>query len=424
MLDRTVPPHIQPFTLFNPTLPTGYTLSNGIPVKIFHDSKLELLHLAFRLNAGSIYEEKKRVSIITYTLLRECHPTMNAGEFDDFLDFYGCTLNILCSAMGVNIEVVIPKKNYKIVVPTLLEILKNPIFKEDTLTKVKEKSLKDLAYNKMQCSYRNAQLLNHSLINPKLVYAKILEPNDIERITVNDLHDFHQKTCCATNMRIYLAGDIDSEIEQWSNAQFEQLQRGTAMPIIDEIVVQNKPQRISEPWESAQQTSFSLSKPLFSIHHEDMHPFSFLCTLFCNYFGSRLMQNLREKNGYTYGVSGNVLYLGDSSYYSITSEINNNSVEQVIDACRYEMRRMREELVPEEEMTIVRNYMNGRLLRQVDGVTSLLRLYYFWEDFGFDHQYYYDAVDSINNISSKELQRLAERYLQEDSFTIITVGNS
>lgn len=422
MLNRTIPPYIQPFTDYTLSVPECYHTTNGIPCKVFVDNNLDLIHFIIRIHGGTLFEPQKKIASTTYQLLKESHPRMNENETDAFLDFYGSTFNISIGMSFISIELVIPQANCQTVLNEVLEILTNPTFKEENLARFKEKSIKNLEYNSMKTDFRNTQLMFHSMLGEDFVCGKILEASDYNNITTNQLHSYYKKTFCAENLRLYLAGNLSDHLTQQILNSFACIPQGGKCTPLKPLFTHFQPQRIEEHWPHAQQTSLSLCKPLFSFKHPDYLPFYFLNTLFCNYFGSRLMKNLREKNSYTYGISGNNYNMGDSSLFCIESDVNNENIDDAIEACFEEMQRLREEEISDEEMETVRNYLYGENLRSVDGTIAYEKKYMQWEDFEMNGQRYYDTMETIRNIQATTIKKLANNYLQSDSFMIITVG--
>ena len=166
-----------------------------------------------------------------------------------------------------------------------------------------------------------------------------------------------------------------------------------------------------------------LCRPSLPYLDEDTHKYRFLTTLFCNYFGSRLMQNLRETNGCTYGVSGSTLYYSAGSLFSIESEVNNDKVGVALDECFKEMRRICDEPVGDEELELVRNYLVGNSLRSIDGTVAYMQTYMPWDDFGCDSTRFSDFLQEIRQITATDVQNLAQRLFRPEDYTVITVGN-
>src|SRR5690606_31204651 len=96
--------------------------------------------------------------------------------------------------------------------------------------------------------------------------------------------------------------------------------------------------------------------------HPDFPGLQVVNTLLGGYFGSRLMANIREDKGYTYGVSSGLASLKHSAFFTIASEVGVQVTAATLVEIEKEMRRLREEPVPETELATVRNYMMGTML--------------------------------------------------------------
>ena len=423
MPDRTKQPPVQDFQDFALQQPRRTSLPNGIILNFFENRCLDLIHLCIRVKAGLLHEPQKRVAAFTYELLRESHPTMTADELDDFLDFYGTSVAVTFSFGFTNVNVQIPKKNFATVLPVVAELLMHPCYRPDNVERYRLKSILDFEYNFQKTDYRASQWMFNVFFEKDFPYGKMLERSDIEAVTIEQMEQYHQRTCCAQNIRLFVTGNLsDDELSLLSDT-FGEIREGEPMPPLPDATTHFVPRRIHEQRDKVMQTSLVLCRPAIHYLDPDTHVFRFLMTLFCNYFGSRLMQNLRERNGYTYGVSGTNFYYEAGAFFSIESEVNNDKVEMALKECFREMDRICEEPVGEDELDIVKNYLMGSSLRTVDGTVALLQAYTIWDDFGCDGSRFSDFLETLKGISASQIRDMAQRLLRPDTFTVITVGN-
>jgi predicted Zn-dependent peptidase len=423
MPDRTHQPPVRDFQEFSLKLPQRRSLANGIVLNFFENRSLDLIHLCVRIKAGLLYEPQKRVAAFTYELLKESHPTMTADELDGFFDYYGTSITAACSFGFANINIQVPKKNFDKVIPVLAELLMNPRFRPDNVERYRLKSILDFEYYFEKTDYRASQLMLNACFGKDFPYGKILERSDIESVSIEHMERFHQRTCCARNIRLFVTGNLsDGEMLLLSDT-FGKIREGEAMPPLPDAAPHFTPHRIHEQRDSALQTSLVLCRPSLHYLDPDTHGYRFLITLFCNYFGSRLMQNLRERNGCTYGVSGSTSYYEAGAFLSMECEVNNDKVELALKECFREMERICEEPVGEEELDIVKNYLVGSSLRTVDGTVALMQAYMVWDDFCCGTSRFNAFLDAVKGISSTQVREMAQRLLRPDAFTVITIGN-
>ena len=156
-------------------------------------------------------------------------------------------------------------------------------------------------------------------------------------------------------------------------------------------------------------------------HHPDFTKAQVLNVVLGGYFGSRLMSNIREEKGYTYGIHSYLQNHIEQSAWMISTEAGKDVSEAAIEEVYKEMKILREEPVSEDELMLVRNYMMGSILGDLDGPFQIMAR---WKNIilnNLSEQYFYETINTIRNITADELQLLAQKYLQPDEFYELVV---
>ncbi|HPT52534.1 MAG TPA: insulinase family protein, partial [Bacteroidales bacterium] len=159
MLDRTIAPPIHDFEPFVLPQPNSVQLLNGIPLKLFINPHLDLIHFIIRVKAGVFFEKQKNVAAFCYSILSECHPSLSANEFDGKLDYFGATLNVSVGFEYVTISFIVPKTHCKYAFSFLSEVLISPSFKEESVKKQKEIKIKNWEYSSLKTDIRANRLM-------------------------------------------------------------------------------------------------------------------------------------------------------------------------------------------------------------------------------------------------------------------------
>lgn len=422
MLDRTTPPPFHTTENIHLNPPKEFRLSNGIPLFWFENPQLDLIHFAIRIKAGALYEPQKRISNFCYNLLKESHPEKKGEAFEAHLDYYGTALQVIAGINQITVKIQFPRNNAGAIIPEIAKIFVAPKFREENLERYRAKNIKDWEYNARKVDFRASQFMFHHFFGKDFVFGKMLERTDFESITLQQLEEYRQRSCCAENIRMFVAGNADDALIELITTHFAGIAHGEPAAALRYNAAAYQPDRIHETWSDSLQTAFVLCQPAPTYNAPDIHRFNFLNTLFCNYFGSRLMQNLRERNGYTYGISGSPFYFEGGGIHSIDCEVNSDNAEAAIAACFDEMRIIREEIVTPEELETVRNYLFGSALRSIDGTIQYMQNYISWNDFGCTEERFYRYFETIKSITAEEVRAMANRYLREENFTVISVG--
>jgi predicted Zn-dependent peptidase len=170
------------------------------------------------------------------------------------------------------------------------------------------------------------------------------------------------------------------------------------------------------------QSSLVLCFPSMGFNDPERSAFSVLSTLTGGYFSSRLMQNLRERQGLTYGVSASSTFFGRQSIFAISSDVNAEQTQRAIDACFEELQRLQLEPVSDDELTMVKNYMAGIQLRATDTSVNTMLKYAYWYRFGLDENEMHRYLTEIKDVTAEQIIFLAKEHFSYNKFTQIIVG--
>jgi zinc protease len=422
MLDRINPPDTFDIDRFSLPKPKMELLNNGIPIYQFHNGFLDLIHINIQIKGGAIYESKKSVASTCFYLLKESSSSKSGSEMDEILDYYGASWQIFTHLDHISIQWIIPKSNCEVLLPILTDILYHPEFKKDSLERQKLKKIKDLEYNELKYNYRATQLMFRTFFEENSPSGEILTKDHIAQIELQDLKDYYFKIINASNISVFIAGNIDLSLEKNIQNAFNSFLIGNPINPVSNFRTLLCPEIISDIQTDPIQSSLLICKRGISYYNEDRRAFSFLSTILGGYFGSRLMQNLREQHGFTYGIQCGSIYWKNESIFYIESDVTADKTKESIEQCFHEIDRLKKELVTVEELKIVKRYMQGVLLREIDGVVSIMKKYIFWKNFGLDETELETTLNTINNTNNEVLIKNANKYLQNEDFYTIIVG--
>jgi predicted Zn-dependent peptidase len=158
-------------------------------------------------------------------------------------------------------------------------------------------------------------------------------------------------------------------------------------------------------------------------NHADFPELNILNTVFGGYFGSRLMRNIREDKGYTYGIHSYITHFEHASYFVIDTEVGNEVCKAAMDEIYHELETMRTVQVTGEELLTVKNYMLGSLLRATDGPFNRISAIRNSVLSGLDEMYFTRLVDAIKHITPERLKDLSNIYFANENMQEVICGN-
>jgi predicted Zn-dependent peptidase len=172
----------------------------------------------------------------------------------------------------------------------------------------------------------------------------------------------------------------------------------------------------------ALQTAIKIGAASINKRHPDYPALKVLNVILGGYFGSRLMKNIREEKGLTYGISSNVFSFNLSGYKFISTEVSKKNTQNTIDEIFKEIVNLQTKPVEKEELSIAKNYMLGEMVRMFDGPFAIAESFRSAWEFGLDNSYYYRLADKIKSIGPDEITSIAATYYKLDELYVITAG--
>ena len=134
------------------------------------------------------------------------------------------------------------------------------------------------------------------------------------------------------------------------------------------------------------------------------------------------MSNIREDKGYTYGIGSGIASLQNSGYFFISTEVGVDVCKNAIDEIYFEMNRLRTELIPEDELQLVKNYLLGTFLRSVDGPFAMAERFKGILEYNLSYDYFDKYIATIKSVSASQLRDLATTYFDKESMIELVVG--
>lgn len=183
-----------------------------------------------------------------------------------------------------------------------------------------------------------------------------------------------------------------------------------------------KPQKSYLPKKEALQNAILIGTPLFNRKHPDYFPLMVANTLLGGYFGSRLMSNIREDKGYTYGIGSALATYKHHGYFIISTEVGSDVCADALKEIYIEIEKLCNRKVPEKELNVVKSYMLGDLLRDMDGPFALADRFKNMYINNLPDTYYPNFAEAIKNVNPDEILRVSQRYLSVENLSELVAG--
>ncbi|MDR0367615.1 MAG: insulinase family protein [Bacteroidales bacterium] len=421
MLNRNEQPQTFPISEFKPVETTVHTLKNQTPVIGLHDSQMALIRLDIRLKAGSYFQQKQAVSQAAVKLLTEGTKSLSGEKIAETFDYAGAYIEAVPERDFVTLSIHFPKVSAQTILPIVEKLFTEATFPQDKITVFKNRLTRDLSINLEKTSYLAYTHFIASIFGKHHPYGVSLQLDDIAALQREDIISFYEQYFHGGNMRLFIAGNLDDDLLSLLNNTIGNIPRKE--PSVQQAisVKTEKTQRYAEK-ENAVQSSICIGKRLFNYTHKDWIPMSVLTTVLGGYFGSRLMSNIREDKGLTYGIYARMLSFLQEGLFMIRADVNKENIRQAKEEILKEIEKLLKEPISQGELDLVKNYLSGYLLRTFDGIFSQTDRIILLSDYELEQDYWTHYMKIIHDITPDILHQQATVYLQPDSMTDVVAG--
>ena len=398
-----------------------FTLDNGVEVYAVDAGAEEVMSLEWVFLAGNWQEEKNLVAASANFLLRNGTRNKTAFQINEHFEYYGSYLNRACYSETSTITLHCLTRHISQLLPVVRELITDSVLPQEELDIYKQNMKQRLKVNLKKSDFVASRLIDVHLFGENHPYGKFSKLEDLDEINREELVKFYEQYYRDGKFILFVSGKLPTDLATLLNKNFGDLPNrpGLQTTIPTQPSKENKFRVTNDP--VGVQGSIRIARHFPNRHHPDFLKVQVLNSLFGGFFGSRLMSNIREDKGYTYGIHSYLQNHIHESAWMISTEAGKDVAEATINEVYKEMKDLREELVDDEELLLVRNYMMGGLLGDLDGPFQIIAR---WKNIilnNLTEQYFYDSINTIKTVSAAEIRDLANKYLNPDDFYELVV---
>ncbi|WP_316815347.1 pitrilysin family protein [Pedobacter nyackensis] len=422
MLNRTLAPESKLVDEISFIEPLKQVLDNGIPVFTINAGKQELVRIEFIFENVNWNASKPLDAIAVSHLINNGTSTLSAKEIADKVDYYGAFLQTEYGADQTCIKLYTLNKHLNSVLPILRSILNDSVFPEQELAIFIQNQKQSLQVSLQKNDFLARKHFANALFGDT-PYGSNIQPSHYETIKRTDLLDYFKAAYKAENCTIFVAGKFEEPEfnilnniigKGWDNNEPAGINKFEFTAVHKGEILVERPDAI--------QSAIRMGSLSITRSHPDFPGFQVLNCLLGGYFGSRLMANIREDKGYTYGIGSAVASLKDAGYFFIATEVGAEVCSSALTEIEKEISILKDELVQDGELALVRNYMLGAMLGSLENAFSHADKFKNVYFSGLDYSYYENYIKTVKTITATDLKDLANKYLNTDNFTKVVVG--
>ena len=399
------------------------TFPNGFPVYVINQGSLDICSIEINFGAGKWFQPRKLVARFAARMLREGTASFSSTEISEKLDFYGASFKSHAGTDRSSVNLVALNKHLPNILPVLAEIIMQPTFPQNELEIALTNAREKLKVRKAKYDFLADRKLTELIYGSQHPYGYFQEEEDYDHMNAGVLKNFYEDHYSSKNGFIVVAGKIPDEILKVLEKNIGVGVFGKAEnPAPEHAVTPAKEKKLHVPMDDPFQSALRIGKKLFNKKHPDYLKLHVVSTILGGYFGSRLMSNIREDKGFTYGIHGGLSSLLNDGHFYISTEVGYDVTQQALEEIYKEINRLRTELVTEEELQLVKNYLAGKILAGLDGPFKLASHYSSLIIYGLEIDYFHKMLQTVKTITAEEIKELAVKYLDPADMYEVVVG--
>ncbi len=398
-------------------------LDNGIEVNYISGGSQEILKIDFVFSAGNFFQNRPLIASSVSQLIKEGTKKHTAFEISEGIDKYGAFFDVESSYDTATLTLYTLTKHLDSVLPYVKEVVLAPKFSNKEFDIYKNNAIERFKINLEKVSFVARKDFMSIIFGENHPYGTNVNLSDYENLSLDELVNFYNDYYNLGNCRILASGKVTPKVIDSLNTFFGAEQTSKNVLIEKQTIIDpNSAPSIYIAKENALQSAIRIGRIFPNKLHEDYLGLQVLNTVLGGYFGSRLMRNIREDKGYTYGIGSGIMSLKHGGYFFISTEVGSDVTQKALQEVYKEIALIRTQEIPNEELKLVKNYMLGQLLKSCDGPFNMASLFEGVHAYGLDYDFYNDFIKTIKEITPKTLLELGAKYFDKSDLKEIVVG--
>jgi len=422
--DRSVIPPIGKHFQLNLAEPEHIKLDNNIDTYIINKGDEEFIRLDLVFEAGSALQTKSLVAAGTVSLLIDGTTSLTSAQIAQKIDFYGAYFDTSLSKDKAGITLYTLSKHLPELLPLVSQMIVSASFPEEELKNYLHRKRHQYLLNNDKVKYKATVEFNKLVFGDESAYGRTVEISDYDNLQRDDILSFYKSFYKPENSYVVISGNITNDIVSLINRYLGSIKNIEAEYLNSNIniigTVTDKDRFVKK--DGSLQSAIRIGMPIINKQHPDFNSLIVLNTILGGYFGSRLMTNLREDKGFTYGINSFMVNYKHGGYLSVATEVNAKHTVAALNEIEFEIKRLCNEEVSNKELDLVKNYIYGTYLRSFDGPMALSERFKSAKDLDLNFEYYKNGLKMMMEQTPQKLQATANKYFIYNDMIKLVVG--
>lgn len=397
-------------------------LKNGVKLYFIKSTNTEISEIIWHFNSGVWDQEELLVATLTAKMVTEGTKFLTSQQIADVFDLHGAHFTKSVAMHSTSFKLMALNKYLPKLVNTVSQILSQPLFDNNEFNVIRNETKQKFLIDLEEAETIARFTIEKNIYGHQHPYGWIASPDDYDKLNTTWIKKYFDKNYTSKNLSIIIVTNNKQAVKNSLTKEFENFNNSNKIIIKRNFTIEPLLQTQYIEKKSSLQSAIRVGWRTFERNNSDYCDMMILDTLLGGYFGSRLMQNIRQKLGLTYSIYSSLTALKFDGTFQIISEVNKENKQKVLDEIIKEVNEIKTNFVSEAEILKLKNYLLGALLRSIDGNFNFASVLSYFLTYDTDFNFYSIFVDKVKNISPDKIQFLAKKYLDINKMYSVIVG--
>ena len=413
---------------FDIAQPSQDVLENGLRVVVFENERLPLVNFRLAFFAGDIHDpaEHHGLTSAMATQLTEGTESYSSLQLAEKVERLGASISAHASYDFTTISASSLSLYADEMIDLLAEVTLRPTFPEEELDLYRRNTVESLKFQRSQPPFLAAEQAARHIYGTHPYSRVSPTAAEIEKLTRQDLVRHHRRTLIPNNAILIVVGDIKrDELIAQLNDKFAGWEQGS-LPSNDFDTPPTRSGRTLTIVDRAgsAQSNIVIANSGIKRLDPDYFPVLVMNQVLGAGASSRVFMNIREDKGYTYGAYTRVdakMLAGD---FEATAEVRNEVTGASLKEFFYELERIRNERVSDEEIADAKSFLTGVFPIRAETQEGLTGLLVNQQIYGLPDDYLQQYRANVDAVTAEQIQEAARKHIRPDEVAIVIVGDA
>lgn len=422
--DRRTPPAVRPFGRLILPGEEKVVLANGLMLHTLSGGDQDVARLSIVAEGGTSDADNPCIASFAAELLREGNSMHDSSQIADLFDYNGAWISSSAASHHTIMRMSALTSRFDAVLADTVACLTEPTLPEDAFEVIRRKGIAQQQINFSRVSFLASADNKRMICGPGHPESRTPSTDEIAAISLDDIRRFQGSNLDAARTHAYLCGRLTPELTDCVARRLGEMPRRDISSPIKIVPFSAMPPAtsVTDRPESLQ-SAVVLSIPAIARTHPDYNFLRLTVTALGGYFGCRLMTNIREDKGYTYGITASLIGSHDGSYITVSAQCDKRYTEALIDEVRNELRGMVTRPLGADELSRLRFNAASDLASTLDSPMNMMDYYELQQTVGTPPGYFDARQDALADITPEIICAISQKYLDPDALRISIAGD-